>query len=78
MTAKFYLAHLYTQSEELTKAKEILTSILRQSEDCQEKMLKIIVIAKFAMADIYQEEGKYRAAEALQLEVVAFYESLYT
>jgi len=81
MTAKVCLAELYTESEEWTKAKEILTSILRQSEDtsdCREELFEVIVDAKSAMVHIYQLEGKFRAAETLQLGVVAFSEHAFT
>ncbi len=81
MTAKVCLAELYTKPEEWTKAKEILTSILRQSEDtsdCREELFEVIVDAKSAMVHIYQLEGKFRAAETLQLEVVAFSEQAFT
>lgn len=81
MNAKVGLAKLYVDLRELTKAKDILTPILRQSEDtskCEEKTFKVIVDAKHAMAHIYLLEGNCRGAEALQLEVVTLLERAFT
>lgn len=79
--AKIFLAQIYTDSRDWTKAKEILTLILRQSKHtsrCQEKMAAIIIESKQAMARIHLLEDDLRAAETLQLEVVAFYERAFT
>jgi len=79
--AKVNLAEVYTASEEWTKAKDILTAILRQSEDIpggQEELIKVIVAAKHSMAHLYLLEGNYQAAETLQLEVLLFRERVFT
>lgn len=81
MTAKVALAHLYIHSNEFTKAKNILKPILGQSEDTsesQEKLVRVIVDAKYAMAQIYVLEGNRRAAEALVLEIVPILERAFT
>jgi len=77
MTAKVALADLYIHSNEFTKAKNILKPILGQSEDTsesQEELVRVIVDAKYAMAQIYLLEGNRRAAEALVLEIVPILE----
>jgi len=81
MTAKVALTNLYIHSNEFTKAKNILKPILGQSEDtseAQEKLVRVIVDAKYAMAQIYLLEGNRRAAEAFVLEIVRILERAFT
>jgi len=81
MTAKVALADLYIHSNEFTKAKNILKPILGQSEDTsesQEELVRVIVDAKYAMAQTYLLEGNRRATEALVLEIVPILERAFT
>lgn len=81
LLAKVIIAEIYSKSKEWTKAKNILTPILRQREDtprCQHELVDIIGAARCAMANIYLLEGNLGAAETLLLKVVTFCERVYT